>query len=224
MHRMPFRVTLGMSALLCAAAIAVPSASAAPGLTSSATPYASDVAAAITRAEATGREGTVLQYQPATQSWSQVTTVGNPLEAPGQQFVAEPDSFTSTVACLLASWSLAACANIAVNYESVLSPDSPAATIVKGLESTGEDELKLNRLVITKWEELNETLEGVGNQIDQSVAGGFSAAATGFEDGVEDIGAGCVFVTRIGSSWFYIRDEILVEKKRSARPGGGGCA
>lgn len=102
MHRMPFRVTLGMSALLCAAAITVPSASAASGLTStsSATPYASDVAAAITRAEATGREGTVLQYQPATQSWSQVTTVGNPLEAPGQQFVAEPDSFTSTVACL----------------------------------------------------------------------------------------------------------------------------
>ncbi len=199
--------TAGMSALLCAATIGVTSASAAAGPTTSVTASSAATAAAIARAEATGRAGTLVQYQPATDSWVQIGTVAaKPLSAliplqPG--VVAEPDgSFSSTIACLLASWSLAACENIAVTYSAVVSPSSPAGQIIKYAEGTGEDELKLNRLTITKWEELDEILEGASSKLEAIADVGFSGAAKGLEDSAEDIGAGVDFVFEIGVSVF----------------------
>jgi hypothetical protein len=177
--------------LLGAVAFIVPATASAAAVTQAAVPSASSTAETISHAEAAGLPGVLFQYHPATDSWTQVAVVGNPqtasVAAPAvfgtaqDSTVAEPEAaWSARVACLLVSFTIGACSDVAVTYQNVV-PTTDAA-IIKSLETIDGDEGKEMREGNNEIEKQREIIDGDTAEEGDTTEGGWSNGVSGVED------------------------------------------
>jgi hypothetical protein len=174
-----------VGALLCVAAIALPSTAGAAVPTSSS---GSAVTGAIARAELSG--GTLFKYHPATDTWTQISIPGRPVGVLAPELSDKADaSFVSRKACLVLSvFTIGLCDNTAVTYEDVV--PTKAATIIKSLETVDEDDLKQLKEGDAAYNKAMNILKGGNSTASDDATGGYSNGAAGAEDEAIDFGDG----------------------------------
>lgn len=183
------KVVMVAAGLLSAAAVVAPSTARAATTSTPSAQSATTASQAIAEAQMEGQPGTLMHYQASTNSWTQVATIGNPQAASEGDTLAEPAvSWTPRVACLLVSFTIGACSDVAVTYKDVV--PTKAATIIKSLETIDGDEANEMREGSNEVQKQREILEGDNSESGTSAEGGYSDGAAGAEDSAVDFGGG----------------------------------
>jgi hypothetical protein len=188
----PSSVTIAAAGLLSAVVVAVPSPAGASVLTHPAAQSVSPDARIVAAAQATGRPGVLLRYQPATNTWTQIAVIGNPQAMVQHDALQSHARWSPRIACLLISFTIGACADTAVTYEHVV--PSGATSIIKSLETIDGDEAKKLREGSKEIAKQRATLEGKTAEQGDTTEGGYSNGADGVEDQAFDWGDSVVEV------------------------------
>lgn len=195
MHRLSIRAAIFIAGLFGVIALVVPATSAASTNASSSISSSAIPSTVIAKAEAVGQPNVLLKYSPATGSWSQVATVDQPFAAAvTPDVVAAPEISAKTAfACLLLTWTIGACDDIAVVFKQVT--PSTASGIISSLETVDEDDLEQTKETYNMWLEKDHILQGADATSGDEAEGGFEdAAGDGVEDDAVDFGGDFVDV------------------------------